>query len=1302
MIVPNSQVDAQVSQKEKVFGHSLTLSALNIIMSEDNDFITVDNGNGLIWKFRKGNAGYNEIWLNNSMLIANEQWTLEYLSEKNWKQRGIPQYVTWKQITSNYVIVNRFYTDYLGTTFSMEYSFFGGYSTKITMKANIGQMAVYRVVWSVSGISKTYVENSVADYKVSFWDESKNADGVVLDYSDVYASFGGVTTVNLDVSANNHKVDQNFDVGVLKVGEFVLDPTFGFTGDGTGSRTIVSDGKYLQLFPLSEDGTISEISARIFVEGGDANAKAFIYDSSEDLMATSNEVVVSTSEEYWYNFTISYEASAASYWLGVIVDTETKIRIDTGEAGNTYKAEDTYADGPEATIGTKAVDYYGAKASIYATYSTDSNTAPVNDACSIVDLDDTDNIYAQLDTYSMTVNVTDADGPEDIDTVKATIQTGGATERITYQFNKTSGVFSELSGDTTHWELVTGSCSNVSSGNTLNTTFVFKLEWDATEEAGLDVKIVTSDGTDTDTDTYDLNIDVVTNLVVSGFVCDDDRGDLSQTITFTGTVYYANNPSSSTATTFYPPDAEFTSVSVYDAANNNEGTDSSIVNGAFSIAFTSDNYVVLETYNPYLNMTDADYTDAEESPTDTYINDAVMFHIEIDDARDNIDDTITVSVNATYAYDKAAFDTSGSISLNGSAMSYVAGNYWTLGVTQSTAVQRAYQITAFTDSTYGITNVGAIDFDGSDDYVSCGNTASLNLTASLTLDIWIKPDSGLDSNLHYIMHKSDGANGYALWVYGGADLRVGFFVNGLGDADYYIISSTNKITLNAWNHLVARYDSAGTLYLTINGVTISESTAVSSVTTTTQAFEVGLRGSEKFKGKIGLAKVYNRSISTQEAYEHYQGFYNNETGLVLQFNPTSWDHTNTEWDDLSGEGNDGTVTSATVQAGGWNDTYTRPIWDGLAISDIQSPAFNDNGDFSYEAKLSYAYDSSAVNAGIIRIVHTNGTELTSNYTTNSTGYASVVLGQTNSSSAGTYTIIGNTDPDYGLTDMQANQTFVVRSWTLQARDAASTNLPRSVVFDVDVSSVDFDEWTSSTAGISTTIYAPNATAYTVTTSWGTHTVQSSSITLSANTASTIDTKIQRLTDGANYVLMSLDNTDMVTPTLLGEANILLHNVVAAGSLEFKADHLNWKVATEPTAFEAGARQYTPGSGTWTWASSIFSLTDTYVGTQDITLSFTENGGGGGGGGGGGYVPLVTPPDDGSPYDPEAPEGWQETPFLIPTQTRILDFSGAIFGVILIFLLVGGYAGYKRISKKSTEQKYHDLIDIQPKKRKNRR
>lgn len=332
-----------------------------------------------------------------------------------------------------------------------------------------------------------------------------------------------------------------------------------------------------------------------------------------------------------------------------------------------------------ANSGVTWPDSYDTVYMSFETYGDASNSAPSNDACSITNPDDSDNLYAQLRDYTIVANVSDADGYADLTTIDVTLQTGTPTERITFRYNEDTDTFSELSGSTTAWTLDTDSSSASKAGTDVSLTYVFTPEWDATEEADLDLKLVSTDGTDTDTDTYDLNYDVVTNLLTGSIECTNsnnpDRVDISSSITVNGQVYYANDPSSSTATTFYPPDAEFTSISLYDSANNNEATDSSIVNGACSFTFTAPSTVGSDTYNLYINMADADYSDGEETPTETIITDRIeIVSVAADDTRGNIGASVELRYVLQYDYDNATFDNTGGSTITG--FTWDSGNGW--------------------------------------------------------------------------------------------------------------------------------------------------------------------------------------------------------------------------------------------------------------------------------------------------------------------------------------------------------------------------------------------------------------------------------------------------------------------------------------------------------------------------------------------------------------------------------------------------------------------------------------------------
>jgi len=192
------------------------------------------------------------------------------------------------------------------------------------------------------------------------------------------------------------------------------------------------------------------------------------------------------------------------------------------------------------------------------------------------------------------------------------------------------------------------------------------------------------------------------------------------------------------------------------------------------------------------------------------------------------------------------------------------------------------------------------------------------------------------------------------------------------------------------------------------------------------------------------------------------------------------------------------------------------------------------------------------------------------------------------------------------------------------------NVTRIVIYSITYPNSTEIDYTSDNSAQKSITGIPYG-VYDVTIKWGTHVVRLASIfdRLSVTTDTTIGlgTRIRRLNSGENYILLSLNNTYMLPAQLVGESNILLHEVSASGSIEFKADHLNWKRTDEPTSFAVGTKQYNQGVGTWAWTNSIFSLTETYEGTQDISMTWAEE----------------KPPPAGGPLPPPSEEPTTEEP-----------------------------------------------------------
>jgi hypothetical protein len=288
--------------------------------------------------------------------------------------------------------------------------------------------------------------------------------------------------------------------------------------------------------------------------------------------------------------------------------------------------------------------------------------------------DDTDNCYAQKKTYDIQVVYTDLDTFPNIAFCELFLKTGANMTRAEFAFDEDTNTFSTVSGST-EWTM-TG--ANTSAGNTITITWTLTAQWDATEESDLDLFFFANDTASSfGNSLYDANFDVVTRLVTSGLASDDSRINIAGTTTISGTVYYANDPASNTASTSYPPDAEFTSVSIHDSAHAVGGTDVTIVNGAFSASFAIPNAVQSNTYHVYLNMADADYTDADAPDGDTtaVIGDRIRIDsLATTDTRANVGDTITIYATASLEYDGHALGVGDALTLTGHVFTWDVGD----------------------------------------------------------------------------------------------------------------------------------------------------------------------------------------------------------------------------------------------------------------------------------------------------------------------------------------------------------------------------------------------------------------------------------------------------------------------------------------------------------------------------------------------------------------------------------------------------------------------------------------------------
>jgi len=166
----------------------------------------------------------------------------------------------------------------------------------------------------------------------------------------------------------------------------------------------------------------------------------------------------------------------------------------------------------------------------------------------------------------------------------------------------------------------------------------------------------------------------------------------------------------------------------------------------------------------------------------------------------------------------------------------------------------------------------ALQFDGKDSYVDCGNADSLKIEKEITLAAWINPmvpPSQLPSDSRVIARENSGAGApwasYGLTVNGGATNMFAFEISA-DTADVYPKSTTLPVE-GTWSHVAGVYDgSKCDIY--VNGVLENSLPQTGNLVInpdlgTMVGADVN-RNIEYFQGIIDEIVIYSRVLSTDE------------------------------------------------------------------------------------------------------------------------------------------------------------------------------------------------------------------------------------------------------------------------------------------------------------------------------------------------------------------------------------------------------------------------------------------------------
>jgi len=330
--------------------------------------------------------------------------------------------------------------------------------------------------------------------------------------------------------------------------------------------------------------------------GGTFNASLGLWCESTDQL----QVTAATNE--WLNYTLTAGAGTATskIWL------PDHYIIDVYGETSYVKDEDGWVN--VTTTHSSAVN---------VAISIDDRPYIVSG--SISDMDTTDNIYAMRKYYSFVVTARDRDGATDIDKVYLKALNGTSTVFEVRATDLTGANAYAIYSNSTIIDLDTGSCTFAEGGNDGIATFLIRTEWDMPDYTNLELEAYVEDSTGDNNGWENIQtnyFDTVSRLTTNNFQANATYITQGVPSELTGTVYYADDPLSNTSSAFYPPNAQFTAVHIYNSTEFSMGSDTSIVNGQFSVIFTVADASKANTYHVYLDLID-DYTDGNAPDGDT-------------------------------------------------------------------------------------------------------------------------------------------------------------------------------------------------------------------------------------------------------------------------------------------------------------------------------------------------------------------------------------------------------------------------------------------------------------------------------------------------------------------------------------------------------------------------------------------------------------------------------------------------------------------------------------------------------------
>jgi hypothetical protein len=405
--------------------------------------------------------------------------------------------------------------------------------------------------------------------------------------------------------------------------------------------------------------------------------------------------------------------------------------------------------------------------SIHATYGVHSNGfmviemqalpnfAPVNDQAPTLDNpSDTDNMYAKLKNYQITVYVSDTNGYADVEYLEIELwDNTRTTEYWCGRYNESANYFNEMYDAGSMVDLDSVSSSATKSGNDIDATFHILIDWDFTDSIDLDAMIYVVDtNAVSDIDWYELNWDVETRVDIDFIILSDSygtgaRGDYDSLMSISLTMDYEGSDIS------IPNVVDAWATAPEYGTNAGPFFQGNVIgSGAMIILVYADDATGLDTWTVRIVADGTDEAGATlDSATRDYITDKIyVYSMTISDSRVGTGDNVNVDATLKYYYDDSAV-TTGTWTINGESATHQGSGVWRITTTKTSTQSVTYNDVQGTDTLHVVTNPdqngqsvgGVYDTVQVQSYTVTDTRVDLNENVNIDVLLWYDYDDTL-------------------------------------------------------------------------------------------------------------------------------------------------------------------------------------------------------------------------------------------------------------------------------------------------------------------------------------------------------------------------------------------------------------------------------------------------------------------------------------------------------------------------------------------------------------------------------